>query len=155
MAIVRWNPYTDLEILRNQFDRMFQDLTDGKNPVANNWQPPLELEDGGDKLILKVQLPGWEAKDLDISVTRDTVSLKGQYTKEHKLDHIYYTEFYRSNFQRAIKLPVPVRNNEVQAQFKDGLLILNLPKVEEVINRVVKVNLGETNPTNQELEKAN
>lgn len=146
MAIVRWNPYTDVETLRNQFDRMFQELTDWNTvPNRTNWQPALELVDGGDYLNLKLQLPGWKADDLDISVSRDSVLIKGEKShKEEKSEaNVYYSEFNYDRFQRTVKLPVPVKNNEVAAQFNDGILTLNLPKVEEVINRVVKVNLGE------------
>ena len=63
----------------------------------------------------------------------------------------YHSEFHYGKFKRTISLPVPVQNDKVEAEYKNGILTLTLPKVEEVVNRVVKVNLGEENqPTAEE-----
>ncbi|WP_034936698.1 Hsp20/alpha crystallin family protein [Gloeocapsa sp. PCC 73106] len=147
MAIVHWNPENEMEVLRIQFDRIFQDITDWTTSASYSWQPPVELRDEGDKLVLRIQLPGWEAKHLDISVMREAVVIKGEYPEltEAEQKKIYYSEFRYPRFQRGIKLPAPVRNNQVEAEFTNGILSLHLPKVEEVINRVVKVNLDSTN----------
>jgi HSP20 family protein len=142
MAIVHWNPYGEMETLRNQFEQIFQDINDWRN-TPQVWQPAIELTDEDTNLVLKVQLPGWEAKDLDIQVMREGVIIKGEHPQPTKTEQkkVYYSEFRYPSFQRGIKLPLPVRNSEVKAKFEQGILTLTLPKVEEVINRVVKINL--------------
>ena len=149
MALIRFSPWNDLETLRNQMDQIFDEFT-GIKPNTTNWQPAIELLDKDEALVLKASLPGLEAKDLDISVTREAVKLGGEhrYEKEEKDKGYYHSEFRYGKFERTIGLPVPVQNDKVEAEFKNGILVLTLPKVEEVINRVVKINLGgEEKPT--------
>lgn len=71
---------------------------------------------------------------------RDRVSIAGEYRQEQK--DKTRSEFYYGKFERTIGLPVAVQNDKVKADFSDGVLTLTLPKVEEAVNRVVKVNLG-------------
>lgn len=85
-----------------------------------------------------------DAKDLDIQVTADAVSVSGERKSESKSESngIKRTEFRYGKFQRVIPLPVRIQNTDVKAEYKDGILHLTLPKAEEEKNRVVKVNLG-------------
>jgi HSP20 family protein len=145
MALIRFSPWTDIEALRHQMDEIFDEFTGLKTyKDAVNWQPAIELVNKDEALILKASLPGLEAKDLDISVTREAVQLSGEhrYEKEEKEKGYYHSEFRYGKFERTINLPVPIQNDKVVAEFKNGILTLTLPKVEEVVNRVVKVNLG-------------
>jgi HSP20 family protein len=145
MALIRFSPWTDIEALRHQMDQIFDEFTGLKTyKEAVNWQPAIELINKDEALILKASLPGLEAKDLDISVTREAVQLSGEhrYEKAEKEKGYYHSEFRYGKFERTINLPVPIQNDKVTAEFKNGILTLTLPKVEEVVNRVVKINLG-------------
>lgn len=146
MSIVHFSPFTEMETLRRQFDRMLGDFS-GVNVFGDGitWQPAVELLNTKDSLILKVLLPGIDPKDLDISVTRESVKIAGEkrYEKTTDEDGYFHSEFSYGKFERTMGLPVPIQNGKVKADYKDGVLILTLPKIEEEINRVVKVNLGE------------
>lgn len=141
--LVRYtNPWAEMANLRRQFDRMFEDLA---APIATNtdWIPAIELKDEGDNLVLKAQLPGIDAKDLDIQVTREAVALSGEYRSEQQAEEKGFvrSEFRYGSFRRVVPLPVAVQNEQVQADYTNGILSLTLPKVVEARNKVVKVNL--------------
>ena len=96
-----------------------------------------------------------EAKDIDIQVMADRVAVAGERKSETESEEngttrlcgavSFRTEFRYGKFQRVIPLPARIQNTNVTAQYKDGILNLILPKSEAEKNKVVKVNLGETN----------
>lgn len=149
MTIVRWNPIGEIEAIRRQMDRMFDDMSLFTPSVNNVWKPAVELQDEGDRLTLKAELPGMEAKDLDISVLKDAVVIRGEHRYENKSENngVFHSEFRYGKFERAIALPVAVQNDKVEANFNNGILTLTLPKTEAAKNRVVKVNLAGTETT--------
>lgn len=107
--------------------------------------PLAEMEDTKDAIHLKLELPGMEAKDLDVQVTEKTVSISGERKSETKTEEngVNRTEFHYGKFQRVIPLPSKIQNTKVTAECKDGILNLTLPKAEEEKNKVVKVNLNQ------------
>lgn len=147
MMIRYWQPFREIETLRRQIDQAFEDLSH-VGEAQDSWMPAVELKDAGDNLVLRAQLPGIAANDLDVQVTREAVSLAGEHRYEAQTqDHaVFRSEFRYGKFQRVIPLPVAVQNDQVQAAFKDGILTLTLPKVTEARNKVVKINLGEISP---------
>ena len=148
MALIRWQPFSEIEHLRRQMDTMFDHLT-GFGDVdvydKGNWQPAVELVDSDEALTLKAEIPGIEPKDLDISVSRNSVTISGEhrYEEEKEEKDYYRSEFRYGKFERTIGLPVEIQNNKVEAEFNNGILTLTLPKVEEAKAKVVKVKLPE------------
>lgn len=101
------------------------------------------MEETQEAIHLKLEVPGMEAKDLDVSVTENAVSVSGERKEETKTEKngVTRSEFHYGKFQRVIPLPTQIQNTKVQAEYKDGILNLTLPKAEEEKNKVVKVNL--------------
>jgi len=99
-------------------------------------------------IVLRAELPGIDAKDLDVQVSQKAVSLSGEYktetNTEDKEHQIYRSEFRYGSFHRVILLPVAVENDKVKADFKNGILTLTMPRVEAERPKVVKVNVGGT-----------
>ncbi|MBW4664230.1 MAG: Hsp20/alpha crystallin family protein [Chroococcus sp. CMT-3BRIN-NPC107] len=145
MRLVRWQPFSEMESLRDRMDRMFDELAGINRQSSTNWTPAIEIQDREDALVLRAEIPGVEAKDLDIQVAREAVAISGEHRYENKAQEqgFFRTELRYGSFQRTIPLPVAVENNQVQAEFKDGILKLTLPKAQEARHKVVKVNLGE------------
>lgn len=143
MTLVRFSPFTDIDTIHRQMNRIFDELTHWYPEGEKGWQPPIELLDRPDALTLRIALPGIAPKDVEISVSRDTVTLSGEYHYENEQEArgAYFSEFRYGKFSRTIGLPVLVQNDQAKAEFKDGMVILVLPKVEEVKNRVIKLNL--------------
>lgn len=146
MVLIRWQPMQEMDALRRQMDRVFEEMVDLKRETQVNWQPAVELQDTEENIILRAQLPGVEAKDLDINVAKAAVEVAGErrYENQDSQQGYFRSEFRYGKFQRVIALPVAVQNDQVQAQFKDGILTLTLPKVTEARRQVVKVNLADT-----------
>jgi HSP20 family protein len=149
MLVRYWQPWREMELLRRQMDQVFDELTPFANE-ATRWQPAVELRDAGDTLVLRAELPGIDAKDLDIQVSKESIAITGEHRQETKTEEkgVFKSEFRYGTFHRVISLPVAVQNTEVKADYKDGILNLTLPKAQEALNKVVKVNLsGTTTPT--------
>jgi HSP20 family protein len=139
----RWNPRQEFNALSNQLNRLFDETL-----VPTNWEgltrfPAAELTEADDAIHLKLEVPGLEAKDIDIQVTENAVSISGERKSETKTEEKGYTrsEFQYGKFQRVIPLPTHIQNTKVTAEYKDGILNLTLPKKEEAKNTVIKVNL--------------
>ncbi len=148
MAIIRFQPlFNDIELIRRQMDQIFDNMV-GSVQGSETWQPAIELKEADDELVLRVELPGIEGKDLDVQVRRDAVVISGETTVEKTENKETYirSEFRYGKFQRAISLPVPIQNDQVKANFTNGVLTLNMPKHEAVKNTVVKLNFGENQP---------
>ena len=148
MALVRYNPWQEMNSLQRQLNRLFDDAL-----TPANWDdfgnlskiPAAELTETDDALHLKLEVPGMEAKDLDIQVMADRIAISGERKEETKTEEKGRTrsEFRYGKFQRVIPLPARIQNTNVTAEYKDGILNLTLPKSEEEKNKVVKVNIGE------------
>jgi len=145
MQLIRWEPFREIDTLQKEMNRLFESLTyhkgDGQDRIS--FIPPAEIEETPEAINLKLEIPGMEAKDLDIQVTTDSVSISGERKSETKTEEkgITRSEFRYGQFRRIIPLPTHIDNNNVQAEYKDGVLRLTLPKVEEEKHKVVKVNL--------------
>ena len=150
MAIVRYNPWQEMNSLQRQLNRLFDDaLTPDNWNNFGNWSnfPSAEITEKNDAFYLKLEIPGMEAKDLDIQVMADRVAIAGERKSETKSEENGRTrsEFRYGKFQRVIPLPARIQNTDVKAEYKNGILNLTLPKSEAEKNKVVKVNIGEAN----------
>jgi HSP20 family protein len=101
------------------------------------------MTETADAIHLKVEVPGLDAKDIDIEVTTDSVSISGERKSETKTEEegMTRTEFRYGKFRRVIALPTRIENTNVKAEYKNGIFNLTLPKAEAEKQKVVKVNL--------------
>jgi HSP20 family protein len=140
MALIRWQPFQEMETLRRQMDQMFDEMTALNRNSQATWQPAIELQDTEENVILRAEIPGIEGKDLDVRVTREAVAITGEHRYEKKAEEkgFFRSEFRYGKFGRVIPLPVAVQNDQVKADFTNGILTLTLPKVDAAKNRVFK-----------------
>ena len=152
-------PFTEIETLREQLDKVFDQRATTRDNSEATWMPALELADAGDNFVLKAQLPGIDPKDIDVQVTREAISISGERRYENTDEKSGYvrSEFRYGKFHRMVPLPAHIQNDSVQAEYKDGILMLTLPKVTEARNKVVKINLAQIAEasTTPALEQAN
>jgi HSP20 family protein len=150
MSLIHWEPLKELNTLRQQMNRLFDEMihpeqTHGLFPKIESitWNPAIEIKEADKDILLKVQVPGIDPKDLDIHVSENAVSLAGEYEEEKTSDAkgFYHSEFRYGKFQRIIPLPVYVKPEEVKAEIKEGVVTLTLPKVDTSQRNVVKVDL--------------
>lgn len=150
MAIVRFNPFRDIDMMQRQMNRLFDEMMSygsGESEIESSegmsFVPAAELHETPESITLRMEVPGVEPKDLDVKVTAEAVAIQGERKSEIKHDDkgMHRSEFRYGSFRRVIPLPARIQNDKVQAEFKHGVLHLTLPKAEEERNRVVTVNL--------------
>ncbi|MEG3848742.1 Hsp20/alpha crystallin family protein [Microcoleus sp. herbarium19] len=146
MTLIRWEPLREMDTLQREMNRLFDSLTPATDRTSNGvaFVPAAEMEETPDAIHLKLEIPGLEAKDLDVQVTAEAVAVSGERRSETKTEEKGMTrsEFRYGSFRRVIPLPARIQNDSVQAEYKNGVLDLNLPKAEAEKNRVVKVQIG-------------
>jgi HSP20 family protein len=155
MTIVRYNPWSEMNSLQRQLNKMFDDaLTPATLADFGNFSkvPPAELTETEENLVLKLEVPGMQPADLNIEATAKSVSISGDRQSEIKSESegktrisegvSFRSEFRYGSFQRVIPLPVAIKNTEVKAEYKNGIVYLTLPKAEAEKPKVVKVNLS-------------
>ncbi|NET31359.1 MAG: Hsp20/alpha crystallin family protein [Cyanothece sp. SIO1E1] len=148
MTLVRLNPWREVDTLQRQLNRLFDDaLTPSSWPDFTGFTrvPPAEVEETADAVHLRLEIPGIDAKDLDVEVTEDAVSISGERKSETQSEDNgkTHSEFHYGKFQRVMPLPARIQNTKVEAEYKDGILNLTLPKTEAAKNQVVKLNLDQ------------
>jgi len=153
MSLSRYNPWEDLNTLQRQVNRLFDETI---LPTVNTERrlpnvPAAELQETQDAILLKLEVPGMNAKDIDLQVTEDAVYISGVRKSESKTENqgAIKSEFYYGKFQRVIPLPNRIQNTSVTAEYKDGILNLTLPKTEREKNKVVKINLEQVSGQEQ------
>lgn len=150
MALIRWEPFREVESLQKEMNRLFDRLvpTDVGNgeKMGLSFIPAAEITETPEAVQIKLEIPGMKAKDLNLEVTADSLTINGERKSEIKTEEEGFTrtEFRYGKFHRVIPLPVRVDNNNVTAEYKDGILNLTLPKAEEEKNKVVKVSINPT-----------
>ncbi len=144
MALIRYQPFREFDALQKEMNRLFDSLIPASEAnTAYAFIPSAELEEAGDAIHLRLELPGIDPKELDVQVTTNSVSITGERRSENKTTEngVTRSEFRYGRFQRVIPLPARVQNNETTADYKDGILHLTIPKAEEEKNKVFKVTL--------------
>ena len=104
------------------------------------YRPPVELCEKENKIELKTQLPGIKKEDINIEVTEDSIKIEAETKekKEEKKENVYRSEFRYGKFMRTIPLPEEVKSEEAEAEFKDGVLTISVPKIKKIEEKPVK-----------------
>lgn len=145
MSLIRWEPFHEMDSLQREMNRLFDSLAPRTTDrLSAGFVPAAEMEETADEIHLKLEVPGMDAKDIDIQVSVDSISISGERKSETKTEEKGMTrsEFRYGSFSRVIPLPARVQNTNVNAEYKDGILNITLPKAEEEKHKVVKVNIG-------------
>ncbi|MCU0567586.1 MAG: Hsp20/alpha crystallin family protein [Oculatellaceae cyanobacterium Prado106] len=145
-GLERWEPFHEVENLQQEMNRLFDRWMPHGNGGSEelSFMPSAEMEETPEEIRLKLEIPGMEAKDLDIQVTEDAISISGERKSESKTEEkgMVRSEFHYGRFERAISLPVPIKNDQVKAEYQNGILHLTLPKAEEGKRKAVKVEVS-------------
>jgi HSP20 family protein len=154
MHIVRWRPSRGLSPWRfigepdegrrysNIFDNPFLPAAWQRLPeLEKEWIPAIEMFEKEDRFVVKAELPGMKEEDVDVSVTDDMLTIKGERKTENEVnDEDYYCcERSYGSFFRSIGLPSTVDAKKIEATFEDGVLDISLPKAVETKPKKVKV----------------
>lgn len=135
---------TGLGSLKHEMDRVFDRFLEGRwdeIPGLGEWTPNMDISETKDSLVAKVEVPGMDPKDIQISLQENLLTIKGEkrQEKEEKDEHYHRVERAYGVFTRSVRLPVAVDASKVTASFKNGLLTVTLPKTPSARGTTIPV----------------
>ena len=145
MAITRWDPFREAVTLQNRVNSLFRNLNEEDAPLAAaNFVPPVDIYEDAEKVVLKVEVPGIDQKDMDIRVENQTLTVKGErkFEAEEKEQNFHRIERRYGSFFRAFTLPATVETENIKASYNAGVLKLELKKTPEAQPKQIKVNVA-------------
>jgi HSP20 family protein len=140
--LVRWNPATEMAGMRDQMDRFFEDFF-SRSPISYEGYGVVDVDmmQTDDDVIIEASIPGINPDDINISVTGDTLTIRGEIKSDEEVKEANYhmREIKRGSFARSILLPSQVVSDKAKAEFENGILKLTLPKAEEVKPKTITI----------------
>ena len=143
MNLVKWNPWREMPALPNRINRFFDDPFFNIGSLADDdrmgmWNPAVDLYEKDDHFVIKAELPGVDKNDIKVDLKDRVLTLSGErsYDKEVKEENYYRKE----RFQRAFRLPADVDSEKIKAEFKDGVLQVEVPKPDETKAKQVTIH---------------
>ena len=134
--------------LRREFDNFFNDFFGEQwwlpeKYLGNRFSPAFDISETETELILKAELPGVDPKDVDVSLQNNVLTIKGEKTEEQEEngEHMYRMERTFGSFSRSFALPCEVREGDVSAHYKEGVLTLKLPKAESSTKKRFRIEV--------------
>lgn len=143
-VLTRWDPARNLTSFQDQMNDLLRDFfgtTNGPKPVDFN--PMVDVTETADAILVKAEVPGMDAKDIEIKIEGDTLSMRGEKKseKDEKGKTFHRVERTFGSFYRAFRLPAEVKVDAVKAVCRNGVLEVTLPKVEAAKAREVKIDV--------------
>jgi HSP20 family protein len=146
MVITRWAPNREVVALQNRMNFLFGNPnTETESPLtAASFVPAVDVYEDDKKVVLKLEVPGIEEKDLDVRVENHTLTVKGErkFSGDEKEENFHRIERRFGSFYRAFTLPSTVDTENVDAKYEAGVLKLELKKKPEAQPKQIKVNIG-------------
>jgi HSP20 family protein len=146
MELVPWRLFREPTTWRREMEdllKRFSGEAAFPRPFGEEWLPAVDISETEDKLVIKAEMPGLEAKDVNVSISADVLTIKGdkKKEKEEKDEHYHCIETYSGSFQRSFRLPHNVKTAKIEATFDKGVLKITLPKTEEAKKKEIKIKV--------------
>ena len=147
--LMNTNPFKDIERARSEMDKLMDTFLFGKPKTTGfaeeeEWQPPVDMAETESELIVNVEIPGVDPRDIDVSLSEDTLFIEGEKRPEteEKEEDYHLAERNYGSFMRSIRLPVEVQSDKISASYKNGVLKVVLPKPEGPQKKEIKIKVG-------------
>jgi len=145
LAIQRWQPFSELMSLRQAMDRLFEDSFVRPSRFLSNLgeaaAPALDVYQTANEVVVKAALPGLKPEDINVDITGDVLTIRGETKAEQEIkkeDYLYQERRYGS-FSRSVVLPGQLKPDKAEATLEEGILTLSIPKVEEAKPKAIRV----------------
>lgn len=145
MAITRWDPFREVQTLQNRMNALFRDMGGDNDPLTTaSFVPPVDIYEDDKKVVLKLEVPGIDEKDLDVRMENHTLTVKGErkLETEEKEENFHRVERRYGSFFRAFTLPTTVDAEHIKANYRNGILRLELAKKPEAQPKQIKVDVA-------------
>jgi HSP20 family protein len=143
--LTAWRPFREVSRLRREMDRLWDDYFGpgrrGLQPMEVEFAPAVDVKETADQVVVKAEVPGIDAKDINISVTGDVLTIKGEKKseREEKEENYHVVERSYGSFARSITLPGAVDLDNIEAKYDKGVLTVTCPKKEEVKPKAIEI----------------
>jgi HSP20 family protein len=148
-TITRWHPYGGLTTFQEQMNRLLEDSFRGRTDESNmtTWAPAVDIYETENELVLKADLPDIDEKNLDIRVENNMLTIRGERQFEKKVSEDNYLRVERAygSFSRSFALPNTVNAEAIQADYRNGVLTVQMPKRAEAKPKQIKIGVGNHN----------
>ncbi|MGA8224547.1 MAG: Hsp20/alpha crystallin family protein [Candidatus Acidiferrales bacterium] len=148
-SITRWEPFRNLSTLQDQVNRLFETNLPGRSDSSDltTWAPAVDIYETENELVIKADLPEISEKELDVRVENNTLTIRGERKFEEKVKEDNYLRIERTygSFSRSFSLPNTVNTEAIKADYKNGVLTVELPKRAEMKPKQVKINVTNKN----------
>jgi HSP20 family protein len=148
MSLTRWDPFREMVSLRDAMDRLFEEsfvrpLSSRTAGSDGGLTVPIDMYETEDNVVVTAPMPGLKPEDVDISITGNTLTVKGEFKaeKEGERGNWHFQERRYGRFHRSLSLPPNVDTEHVDATFEDGVLHITLPKTEEARPKQIPVSV--------------
>ncbi len=151
MTLVKWRPIREIDSLRKEMEKLFEDFEPfgrgrwlpGITESYDGIVPNVDVLDKKNEIVVKAQLPGVEKDKVDLTITNEAVTIKGEISKEEEeeKENHYFSECTYGSFLRTIPLPAEIDISRAKAEFKNGVLKVKLPKLKEAKSKEVKLKV--------------
>lgn len=145
--IMEWRPFREVSRLRREMDHLWEDYFGaGRRALQplSEWAPAVDVSETGDRIVIKAEVPGIEVKDIDISLSGDVLTIKGEKKSEREetKEDYHLVERSSGSFFRSLKLPAAVEVDKIEARYEKGVLTVTCPKKEEVKPKTIEIKAG-------------
>ncbi|HMX17826.1 MAG TPA: Hsp20/alpha crystallin family protein [Anaerolineales bacterium] len=141
--LIRWEPAREMMTLREAMDRLFDDaFTRPLSIAGNGWAvPAVDMYQTDNEVVVKAALPGMKADDVQLNVTGEVLTIKGEIKQKDELkEKAYHLREQRwGSFERSVILPTDVVADKAKADFENGILTITLPKAEEAKPKSISI----------------
>ncbi len=144
MYLQTLTPYRKPGSIKNEIDNLLHEFFGGPihtGPLVGEWLPPADITETEDKVIVKAELPGIEEKDIDLSISGNLLTIRGEKKrlKEEKDGDHYLGDRYYGSFRRTFQLPADIDQEQAEATFDKGVLMISVAKVEESKTKKIEI----------------
>ncbi len=141
MNITRWNPFAEMEDLLKTYNRALAQNPSQEGVLSADWSPSVDIVENDDEFLIKAELPGVPKDDISVDVNNGVVTISGERKNEYKDEKEHRIERFYGRFSRSFSLPENVDETRIEAESKDGVLIVHLPKAEEAKPKKISVSI--------------
>lgn len=145
-SITRWDPFRAVTGLQDQVNRLFESTFPSRpdDSALATWSPAVDIYETPNELVLKADLPDIDEKDLDVRIESNMLTVRGERKFEQSIKEDNYLRVERAygSFSRSFSLPNTVNAEAIQAQYRNGVLTVTMPKRAESKPKQVKVSVS-------------
>ena len=145
MTLVKWNPWSDMMNMRQEMDRLFgMRMPNVLRQEASSWTPRVDMRETAADYVIEADLPGVSKDDITVNVEGETLVITG----ERKVEEVHDVGGWRQaertfgKFQRTFRLPTTVKVDDIEGQYRDGVLTVKVPKADDAKTKRIAVKVA-------------